>query len=146
MNLSCGTYEYCCSGGCCENFITFYRLWYFWFALALVLLFCSGGGYWYHKHYIQQRVIISQSPPATAVVTMTTGHQQPQRTAYITPGDGFVVSRPVSDNPPTYSQVVRTPTQYPYSTEAANGGVILNTRAVMYQTSNYGPPPSYESV
>jgi len=51
-----------------------------------------------------------------------------------------------TDNPPTYSQVVRTPTQYPYSTEAANGGVILNTRAVMYQTSNYGPPPSYESV
>lgn len=48
----CSAFQYCCGEKCCENMEEFYKLWYFWLCVLILVLSAFIAFYWLRKRYM----------------------------------------------------------------------------------------------
>ncbi|XP_052809332.1 vesicular, overexpressed in cancer, prosurvival protein 1-like isoform X1 [Mya arenaria] len=51
----CSAFQYCCGDKCCENIDEFYKLWYFWLCILVLILSAFVAFYWLRNHYGNNR-------------------------------------------------------------------------------------------
>ncbi|CAH1789450.1 unnamed protein product [Owenia fusiformis] len=138
FNFRCSAYQYCCGNNCCESFAGFYRLWYFWLCVLLMLMFCSGSGYWFKRRYYQRVLVTNGQPPSGPVSTATTNTYNQPSLAY---PNMFMsqACRGVPVPPPHYSTMA--PTHL-----GAAGPPAYGQNGGAYTNPPYGPPPAYDTL
>ncbi|XP_064648252.1 WW domain binding protein VOPP1-like [Lineus longissimus] len=130
----CAVNQYCCGPACCQSVVSFYRLWYFWLCIIMVLLFCSGGGYWFRNRYAHRPFMMSGSGSTVTNNGISGGSRgvvlqtAPERTA--------------QNQTSLYPQGNVQPTPPAYTAE----GAPYQTYPASYQFQSFGPPPSYDTV
>ncbi|XP_071101857.1 uncharacterized protein [Haliotis cracherodii] len=53
----CADSQICCGQTCCSLDQAFYKLWYFWLTVLLLLLLCAAGIYWIRRNYIYHKLL-----------------------------------------------------------------------------------------
>lgn len=99
----CSGYQTCCGDKCCDDLDRFYRLWYFWLCVLLLLVICSGGGYWIRRRYLVHQIFTSESQQHPVNIPRTqvgTGYRSLAETSQVAP-QPLMIDAP----PPPYSSL-----------------------------------------
>lgn len=148
----CGAFEYCCDDSCCANFDQFYRLWYFWLCILVLLMSCGIALYWLKKRYLVRQLFSDDTeerrqPRRRRRRRYRQLSGDPNNSAAPT----VVVPDSVSFSPPPYSgdnTGVPHPGPPPY---CLGSGSSINSATLPrcpppYQQIAKEPPPSYSSA
>lgn len=147
----CGAFEYCCEASCCANFDQFYRLWYFWLCILVLLMSCGIALYWLKKRYLVRQLFTDdRDERRRARRRRTRRYRQLSGDPNNTSPPTVIIPDSVSFSPPPYSgdnTGVPHPGPPPYS--LGSGSSINSTTLPRcpppYQQIAKEPPPSYSS-
>ncbi|XP_046545394.1 vesicular, overexpressed in cancer, prosurvival protein 1-like [Haliotis rubra] len=65
----CADSQICCDQTCCSLNQAFYKLWYFWLTVLLLLLLCVAGIYWIRRNYIYHKLLALSAWSSQHLVT-----------------------------------------------------------------------------
>ncbi|XP_060605377.1 WW domain binding protein VOPP1-like isoform X2 [Ruditapes philippinarum] len=61
----CSAFQYCCGDKCCENIDEFYKLWYFWLCVLILILSACIAFYWLRRRYMMSQLFVQTQTDRT---------------------------------------------------------------------------------
>lgn len=145
----CGAFEYCCGDKCCENFDEFYKLWYFWLCVLVLLMSTCIALYWLRRRYM-----LNHCPSAQVTVTVPRHRRRHRRYRQLS-GEGtgpvpvvIIPDSVITEPPPYMGEASGCPHGGP-PPYCLGSGTSINSMPRFppaYENLEKFPPPSYSSV
>ncbi|KAK3588138.1 hypothetical protein CHS0354_012196 [Potamilus streckersoni] len=144
IHFYCRAFEDCCSDKCCENFLEFYKLWYFWFCVVILLVSIAVLIYWLRKrNHLQHHASRRRCHRRCRNYSPLEGDQER--------ANETVIPSNVIFTPPSYggdNKGVPHPGPPPYTFGSASSmdSRTLPRSPPPYNQVDKEPPPSYDAV
>ncbi|KAL4222688.1 Vesicular [Mactra antiquata] len=154
----CSAFQYCCGDRCCENIDQFYKLWYFWLCVFVLILSACVAIYWLRRRYMMTQIFLQGAPEERS--RPRSRHRRSRRRYRQLSGDGtnavppaVIIPESVVTAPPPYlgnNTGVPHPGPPPYCVTVGSGSSINSTTLPRfpppYSKIEKQAPPSYSIV
>lgn len=152
-HVYCSAFQFCCGEKCCENIDEFYKLWYFWFCLMILMISLCAAFYWLHQRCLTQQMFLQYSGQQQRLRHHGRGSRRYRHlTGDSTVGIPFpaVIPESVVISPPSYtSDNTGCPHSGPPPYSLGSGSSINSTNLPRFPPSyaqiEKQPPPSYST-